>query len=127
MNRGRTGAEQGHDNNNDNKRRRVNGKPEPDSRVKEVMSFYYEKFHERFKTKPRVVPGKDASLVKGLLGDMGSDEIKNLLTEFFLIDDEWVRKRGYSLSVFCAADTINKLKISGAAKGRPKEEREHWK
>ncbi len=80
----------------------------PDSRVKEFLSWYPTEYRKRFGSPYHVEWGKDGKRVKDLLRDFVLSEIQNRALQFLNSEDPWVRQNGgFTIAVF--ASQINKL------------------
>ena len=79
------------------------------SEVKKFLTHYGERFEFHFGTKPQIEWGKDGSITKNLLKTISFKELQNLLEAFFISEDKFILKSGYTIGVF--KSQINKLKI----------------
>jgi hypothetical protein len=85
------------------------GAPEPPplSPVPALFAHHAALFEARFRRRPVYVPGKDGSLLLGLLRQLDVDELCDLLDRFFASSDPFVHRSGYTIGVF--ASQINRL------------------
>lgn len=85
-----------------------------DSRVKALIDFYSNMFKAKFGKPPVINGGKDGATFKRLLKTYSLDQLKDLVDKFFKMDDEFVKKAGFTTSVF--ASQINKIVSTGQPK-----------
>jgi hypothetical protein len=76
--------------------------PESNPSVRSFLLAYRERFKARTAHgEPPVIDwGKDGRMVKQLLRSYSYERLITMLDEFFVIDDDWTRRTGYSLSAF---------------------------
>jgi uncharacterized protein YdaU (DUF1376 family) len=82
----------------------------PNPAVKEFIDFWYEKFKEKF-GQPYVITNgaKEGNLTKKLLRAFKLQELKEKAMDFFSSDDEFIKKSGYTIPLFC--NQINKFRL----------------
>ena len=88
----------------------------PDSRVKEFIDSWYERFKEKFGSPYKVTGGKEGNLVKTLLQTYSLDRLKELAGVFFQSKDPFILKSGYTIGVFNTK--INDLIVEETRKGK---------
>lgn len=84
------------------------------SETKIFLTFYANQFKEEFGTDPVIEWGKDGKIIKGLLKFIPFENLKDLLNKFFLSEDKFIQKSGYTIGVF--KSQLNKLKIGEGTK-----------
>lgn len=82
-----------------------------DGRVNQLLDFYSENFKTNFGKPPVINRGKDSATFKRLLETYSSDQLKNMLREFFESDDKFVNSAGRTIGVFSSC--INKFLSTG--------------
>ena len=73
--------------------------------AKRFLRHYQSLFRERTASgeAPPIAWGRDMKIARDLLKAYSLERLKGLLNEFFVNDDAWYRKRGYSLPCFVSA------------------------
>ncbi len=80
----------------------------PDSRIKEFVSWWNIEYPERFGERYHFIGGKDGFLIKNLLRTFDLPKLKTYALSFLDSKDAWVQEHGgYTIGVF--ASQINKL------------------
>ena len=59
-----------------------------------MIAYWMEKYLEFYDTKYRFQAGKDGSLMKGLLKDFTPDQVRALIDQIFLSDDDFYETGG---------------------------------
>lgn len=77
------------------------------SKTKQFIDWWYQQYLARFNKRYFVQGGKDGSLVKKIVGDLGLEEAKRLAVLFFESEDKFIVNSGHTLGVFHSQ--INKL------------------
>lgn len=70
--------------------------------IKACLSYFDTEHQRKFNAPATINGGKDSAIMKRLIETHGEDRVRGFIDEFFAIDDEWVRKCGYTVGVFAA-------------------------
>jgi len=89
-------------------------KKQTDPAVKRLIDYYFNRFTEKFGTKPVIEGGKDGAIFKKLLSFKTEDELRKLLDAFFESTDPFITNSSYTVGVF--KSQINKLVTSQGRK-----------
>ncbi len=89
----------------------LSAKKTADPLVKEFIDYYFNTFRDKFREKPVIDGGKDGIIIKRLLSSYSLDRLKELLAKFFVSDDPFIKRTGYTIGVF--KTLINKIITGG--------------
>lgn len=82
--------------------------------IKELLSYFDQRFRARFGQPAPIVPGKDAKKAQGLLAVYAIEDLRRWIDAFFASFDQFICGSTYSFGVF--ASCIGKL-IKGETPG----------
>jgi len=88
--------------------KKKNKKTIPNTPHAQAIEYFCKKFEEKTGTKYVFNGGKDAALIKTMLGFLDLEQFKYKVNAFFYSGDEFVKKAGYTIGVF--KSQINKIK-----------------
>jgi hypothetical protein len=73
----------------------------------EAIDYFYDRYKAKFQANYLVVGGKDCSWVKRMLKTFTLDQYKAIVDQFFISDDPFIKKAGYTISIM--GTVANKL------------------
>ena len=79
-----------------------------------IVDYYFQKFEEKFGSKPLFEGGKDGKIVKDLVQSFGAEKVRILLDLFFASQDSFIVNSGYTVGAF--KSQVNKLLTTGGQK-----------
>jgi hypothetical protein len=72
-----------------------------DHPIKAIMRYFDVAHQRKFDGNVATFQGgKDSSIVKRLIAQHGEDKLRSLIDEFFIDEDEWLARTGYTISNF---------------------------
>ena len=77
--------------------------------TQELISYWADKWESVYNQKPYIIWNKSIKQVKPIVEQLGLEKCKQLIDNYFVIDDEFVREAKWSFQVFCSSNMINKL------------------
>lgn len=81
------------------KKARIKTPSAPNGAVQRLIGVYVTEYQRRFDEKP-VITKADGALLKKLITEYGAEKVEQRLRAYIVWNDEFVRKSGYSLSIF---------------------------
>lgn len=95
-------------------------KPKTDtSGVQFLFQQMHNQYRERFGTCPHIIPGKDGSLLRGLLKSSKDPDILAIYGKYLNISDPFYEKHGYSIALF--AQQFDGIRMRGDTDGERKD------
>jgi hypothetical protein len=82
-------------------------KPKTNPDIKKFIDSFYSRFLVKTGKKYHVTGGKDATIIKRLLGTHSLADLNAYMETFFCVDDSFTKDAGYTIPVF--ASQINKI------------------
>lgn len=82
------------------KKKSSSAKPKGDSRIKDLIDYYFDEHKRVFDEPYTITGGKDSMAIKRLLSNHDPEMIKILMTRFLESDDDWLDKVGRTISIF---------------------------
>lgn len=101
----------------ENKKGASTSAPQVPSPVHTLLALYQDLFLAQYQDKPNINGGKDAALLKRLVGRYGEEKVADYLRRFFESRDHWIQQSGHTIGVF--SSSFNKL-IEQEHQGKPK-------